>query len=558
MRQKKSSMNIRHFTQKKPAVLATLIVTSLISACTGMTFVNSVSAKSLDSIQNAVSLKQSGDNNLPVGVVTAVSRDIIRTYQVPQSQLRVVNFSQQTWSDSCFGLGTLTQLCGQGMVQGWRVTMTDGRQTWTYRTDVTGRNIRQETTGNNNNSNNLPQAVSDLVLSTAAQRTGLGISELRIVKTEQLTVDGCLGLPRPGEPCTKIAQPAWQVTVEARQQRLVYRTNQNATQIRFNETASNATETNLPQSVARAVLGVASTDFGVSIAQLQITKAEQQTWENSCLGLQRPTERCMGTPTPGWRVTVRSRQEVKVYRTDNTGDRIRAEETSNNSDLPNSVKNAVLRDIANRTRFDISALRIVQAERKQWSNGCLELGGPAETCSTAIVPGWRVTAEGGRQTFVYHTNESGSVVRLERRGLQGNNGTVPIPRSEIQPLGAGVVFRAISSGGFAGITTQTVLINDGRVMQMSRQFSSAGVPAPTQINQISRREVQQFQQLLEQQRFSQFDLVGFPAPRGAADFFTVTLTGESGTTRYTDIAQEQLPESLRSVINAWNKIAKRR
>lgn len=551
-------MNIRHFTQKKPAVLATLIVTSMISASTGMTFVNSASAKSSDSIQNAVSLKQSGDNNLPVGVVTAVSRDIIRTYQVPQSQLRVVNFSQQTWSDSCFGLGTLTQLCGQGMVQGWRVTMTDGRQTWTYRTDVTGRNIRQETTGNNNNSNNPPQAVSDLVLSTAAQRTGLRISELRIVKTEQLTVDGCLGLPRPGEPCTKIAQAAWQVTVEARQQRLVYRTNQNATQIRFNEAASNATETNLPSTVARAVLGVASTDFGVSIAQLQITKAEQQTWENSCLGLQRPTERCMGTPTPGWRVTVKSRQEVKVYRTDNTGDRIRAEETSNNSDLPNSVKNAVLRDIANRTRFDISALRIVQAERKQWSNGCLELGGPAETCSTAIVPGWRVTAEGGRQTFVYHTNESGSVVRLERRGLQGNNGTVPIPRSEIQPLGAGVVFRAISSGGFAGITTQTVLMNDGRVMQMSRQFSSAGVPAPTQINQISRREVQQFQQLLEQQGFSQFDLVGFPAPKGAADFFTVTLTGESGTTRYTDIAQEQLPESLRSVINAWNKIATRR
>lgn len=558
MRQKKYSMNIRHSTQKKSAVLATLIVTSMISASSGTTFVNSASAKSLDSAQNTIGLKQSRDNNLPVGVVTAVSREIIRTYRVPQSQLTVVNFSQETWSDSCLGLGTATELCAQAVTKGWRVTMTDGRQTWTYRSESTGRYVRQETQGNSNN-NNLPQAVSDLVLRTAAQRTGLRISELRIVKSGQLTVDGCLGLPLRGEPCTKIAQQAWEVTVEARQQRLVYRTNQNASQIRFNEAASNVTETNLPPDLARTVLRAASTDFRVSSSQLQITKAEQRTWENSCLGLQRPTERCMGTPTPGWRVTVKSRQEVKVYRTDSIGDRIRAEETSNNSDLPNSVKNAVLRDIdtARRSRVDISTLSLVQAERQQWSDGCLGLGGSTEVCSAGIVPGWRVTFQGGRQRFIYRTNESGSVVKPERRGVQGNNGTVPIPRGEIPPLAAGVVFRAISSGGFAGMTTETVLMNDGRVMQMSR-FGGRTFPAPTQINQISRQEVRQFQQLLERQQFSQFDLVSFQAPRGAADFFAVTLTGESGTTSYADIVQEQLPESLRSVILAWNQIARSR
>ena len=561
MRQK-NSMNIRHSTQKKPVVLATLIVTSMISASTGMTFVNSASAKSLESVPNTVSLKQSSDNNLPVGVVTAVSRDIIRTYRVPQSQLRVVNFSQQTWSDSCLGLGRSNESCLQSLVKGWRVAMTDGRQTWTYRTDATGRFVRQETQDNNSN---LPQFVSDLVLRTAAQRTGLRISELRIVKSEQLTVDGCLGLPRPGEPCTRIAQPAWQVTVEARQQRLVYRTNRDGSQIRFNEAASNVTQTNLPQDLARAVLRVASTDFRVPTSFLQITKTEQKTWENSCLGLQRPTERCMGTPTPGWRVTVTvtgtadGRPLVRVYRTDSTGDRIRAEETSNSNDLPNSVKNAVLRDIADRTRFDVSALRIIQAERQQWSDGCLGLGGPAELCMAAIVPGWRVTVEGGRQTFVYRTNESGSVVKSESRGLQGNNGTVPIPRSEISPLGAGVVFRAISSGGIAGRTTETFLMNDGRVMQQARMFRNSGLlPTATQINQISRQEVRQFLQLLEQQRFSQFDLVSFQAPRGAADFIGVTLTGESGTTSYADIVQDELPSALRSVINAWSQIARRR
>ncbi|MGC1395792.1 MAG: hypothetical protein WA828_16165 [Coleofasciculaceae cyanobacterium] len=543
-------MNIRHFTQKKSAVLATLIFTSLISASTSMTFVNSASAKSLELVQNATGLKQFGDNSLPVGVVTAVSREIVRSYRVSQNQLRVVKFSQETWSDSCLGLGRSNESCLQSIVKGWRVAMTDGRQTWTYRTDATGRLVRQEAQGTSNSSN-LPQAVSNLVLRTAAQRTGLNITELRIVKTEQLTVDGCLGLARPKEPCTRIAQRAWEVTVEARQQRLVYRTNENATQIRFNEAASNLTETNLPQTVSRAVLRAAALDLKIPAFQLQISKAEQNTWENSCLGLQRPNERCMGTPTPGWRVTVSGRQQVKVYRTDSTGDRIRAEETSNISDLPNSVQNAVLRDLANRTRFNISTLRIVQAERQQWSDGCLGLGGPTELCRAVIVPGWRVTVEGGRQTFIYRTNESGSIVKLEPRGLQGNNGTVPIPRSEIQPLGAGVVFRAIASGGFAGIATETVLMNDGRVMQRASMRQNL-----TQINRISEREIRQFQRLLEQQRFSQFDLVSFQAPKGAADFLTVTLTGDT-TTRYTDIVQDGLPDALRSVINAWSQIARR-
>lgn len=555
-------MNIRHSTFKKPAVLATLIVTSMISTGTSMTFVNSASAKSLGSVQNVVELKQFGDKNLPVAVFTAVSLDILRNYRVLPTQLKVAKFSQETWSDSCLGLGGSNESCLQSTVNGWRVALTDGRQTWTYRTDATGRTVRQETA---NNSSNLPQTVSNLVLRRAAQQTGLSMNELRIVKSEQLTVDGCLGLARPGEACTKIAQRAWEVTVEARQQRLVYRTNENATEIRFNEAASNVTQTNLPQAVSNLVLRTAAIDLRVPASQLQITKTEQNTWVNSCLGLQRPNERCMGTATPGWRVTVSGRQQVKVYRTDNTGDRIRAEETSNSSDLPDSVKNAVLRDIANRTRFDISALSIVQAEQQQWPGGCLGLGRPTEPCTTNIVPGWRVTAEGGRQTFVYRTNDSGSVVRLERRGLQGNNGnngnnTVPIPSNEISPLNQGVVFRAISSGGFAGITTETVLMNDGRVIQMNRNLSviNRRVPPPsTQIAQISRQQVQQFQRLLEQQRFSQFNLLSFPAPSGAADFFTVTFTGESGTTRYADIVQDKLPDALRSVINAWNQIAKR-
>ncbi|HEY9891872.1 MAG TPA: hypothetical protein V6D37_08720 [Candidatus Sericytochromatia bacterium] len=554
--------HIPHSNQHKQSVLAALVFTSIISLGAGLSLVDSATAKSLKPPQDAVSFKQFGDNDIPVGVVTAVSREISRTYRVSQNQLKVVSATQQSWSDSCLGLGQANESCLRAEVKdGWRVVMSDSRQTWTYRTDGTGRAVRLESQGNSNNSK-LPNSVADLALRTASQRTGLRTSELRIVKSEQITVDGCLGLPRPGEACTRISQQAWEVTVEGGKQRLVYRTNQNATLIRLNEAASNVTDSNLPQIISRAVLRVASTDFGVSSSQLRITKAEQQTWGDGCLGLPRPTERCMGTPTPGWRVTVVGRQRVQVYRTDTSGERIRAEQITGqipgNNNLPNSVSDAVLRDAARRSNLSISQLRIVQAEKRDWPNGCLGIIEPGRSCAAMVVSGWRVRVEGGRQTFVYRTNESGSVVKVETGVIQGSIRPVQIPRSEISPLAEGMVFRTISSGGIAGTTTETFLMNDGRVMRLSGRFTSSMIPTATQISRISRQEVRQFERLLEQQQFSQFDRLSYPAPRGAADFFTVTLTSESGTTRYGDIVQDELPESLRSVILAWNQIVSRR
>ena len=556
--------HIPHSNQHKQSVLAALVFTSIISLGAGLSLVDSATAKSLKPPQDAVSFKQFGDNDVPVGVVTAVSREISRTYRVSQNQLKVVSATQQSWSDSCLGLGQANESCLRAEVKdGWRVVMSDSRQTWTYRTDGTGRAVRLESQGNSNNSK-LPNSVADLALRTASQRTGLRTSELRIVKSEQITVDGCLGLPRPGEACTRIAQQAWEVTVEGGKQRLVYRTNENATLIRLNEAASNVTDTNtnLPQIISRAVLRVASTDFGVSSSQLRITKAEQQTWGDGCLGLPRPTERCMGTPTPGWRVTVVGRQRVQVYRTDTTGERIRAQQITGqipgNNNLPDSVSDAVLRDAARRSNLSISQLRIVQAEKRDWPNGCLGIIEPGRSCAAMVVSGWRVRVEGGRQTFVYRTNESGSVVKVETGVIQGSIRPVQIPRSEISPLAEGMVFRTISSGGIAGTTTETFLMNDGRVMRLSGRFTSSRIPTATQISRISRQEVRQFERLLEQQQFSQFDRLSYPAPSGAADFFTVTLTSQSGTTRYGDIVQDELPESLRSVILAWNQIVSRR
>lgn len=99
---------------------------------------------------------------------------------------------------------------------------------------------------NNSLTDNLPTAVADAVLQDASRRLGLSIA-VRIVQVENQTWEnGCLGLPRPGEICTEALVPGYRVTVEGRQQLLVYRTDTSGSQLRLDE---NASPTNLPPNL---------------------------------------------------------------------------------------------------------------------------------------------------------------------------------------------------------------------------------------------------------------------------------------------------------------------
>ncbi|MBE9208982.1 S-layer homology domain-containing protein [Nostoc sp. LEGE 06077] len=91
--------------------------------------------------------------------------------------------------------------------------------------------------------------------------------------------------------------------------------------------------------------------------------------------------------------------------------------SSNSSDLPESVKIAVLQDISERTGAKTSALRVVKAQQQTWSDGCLGLKAD-DNCSQAIVPGWHVVVANVKQVWVYRTDESGSVTKLDEDSTQ--------------------------------------------------------------------------------------------------------------------------------------------
>ena len=89
--------------------------------------------------------------------------------------------------------------------------------------------------------------------------------------------------------------------------------------------------------------------------------------------------------------------------------------TTDTTILPDEIKTAVLNDAVKRTSKTVSEMQIVKAQPQQWSDGCLGLGKPEEICIQAIAPGWQVIVTDSIRNWIYRTDETGSIVRLEQR-----------------------------------------------------------------------------------------------------------------------------------------------
>ena len=89
------------------------------------------------------------------------------------------------------------------------------------------------------------------------------------------------------------------------------------------------------------------------------------------------------------------------------------EPTNEEDTLPDAVATAVKTTL--RQELGEVSLQVENYSRETWSDGCLGLGGPAESCFAALTEGWRVevidTATGTR--YVYRTNRDGAQVRQE-------------------------------------------------------------------------------------------------------------------------------------------------
>lgn len=86
----------------------------------------------------------------------------------------------------------------------------------------------------------------------------------------------------------------------------------------------------------------------------------------------------------------------------------------NSTDNIELVEQAVLQDFSQRTGIVIPNPDIaITTNYKEWSNTCLELEKSDKECFDVTTPGWEVTIDQAEESYVYHTNHDGSIVKFQ-------------------------------------------------------------------------------------------------------------------------------------------------
>jgi len=309
----------------------------------------------------------------------------------------------------------------------------------------------------------------------------------------------------------------------------------------------------LPRQVVRRLQRHASRQFDTHPREVQVISANQATWPNGCLGLAGPDEMCTMALVQGWRVEMTNGEQSWVYRTDERAQQIRLADT-NTSELPPQVIDRLFATVAREANVPTRSLRLLEAQPKTW-NGCMGIYEPNQACTEIAISGYRAIVMGDRQSWVYHLDHDGSCI-VQNPTASGSlpaiepsfipaNGQPPRPTED-------VVFKMIVSGGLMGETTETILTEDGILYRTTTQMRTS--TEPILLKQLSPQQVQQFQQLLEQQRFPNLDGMQYLTSAVLADYPKTTLQAMGSTVDYVDLEEDSLPQSLQSVIQAWNQL----
>jgi hypothetical protein len=83
------------------------------------------------------------------------------------------------------------------------------------------------------------------------------------------------------------------------------------------------------------------------------------------------------------------------------------------SQTPDAVVANLKQTLSQQVGIPATELNLAEATATTWPNGCLGLAKPDELCSQMMIRGWRVVLTQGDRRWVYRTDSTGRVKRLE-------------------------------------------------------------------------------------------------------------------------------------------------
>ena len=81
--------------------------------------------------------------------------------------------------------------------------------------------------------------------------------------------------------------------------------------------------------------------------------------------------------------------------------------------LPQDVAEAARAALSESIGVPADEIEIVRANQVEWTDTCLELGGPDEFCGQALTPGWKIILRAEGETYEIHTDLGADTVRIK-------------------------------------------------------------------------------------------------------------------------------------------------
>ena len=213
--------------------------------------------------------------------------------------------------------------------------------------------------------------------------------------------------------------------------------------------------------VAAAQADLAERLGGDDPAAYAVLRADAVTWSDYCLGIYEPDIACAQALAAGFVLWLSDGEVAYRYHTDATGSAVRLAEsgirlgavagaplpdprsvpppppepTPADAEAPAGVVGAAQADLAERLGGDDPAAYVVlRFAAVTWSDYCLGIYEPDIACATALVSGFALWLSDGAVAYRYHTDTTGTDVRLAESGIPlGQVAGAPLPEGHIEP-----------------------------------------------------------------------------------------------------------------------------
>jgi hypothetical protein len=166
-------------------------------------------------------------------------------------------------------------------------------------------------------------------------------------------------------------------------------------------------------TVSAAATAFLAQQLGIAEGDIAVVSAEETEFTDSCLGLGGPAESCLQAITPGWLLMMSAAGQTYEVHTDETGQQVRvAVEMPETDGAGDTAAAAAQEFLVAELGVALGDVQVISTEKTEFTDSCLGLGGPDESCLQAITPGWIVTTDVAGQTYEVHTDETGQQVRV--------------------------------------------------------------------------------------------------------------------------------------------------